>query len=355
MKFYLLLTVLAYFAAFTDAFAKDSGKADPSFVASVETAIGDMSAPWLTDSLRQDLKELTTRLKSKNSSRDLAIASLEGFFAKYGVFAPVILAPSDLLHWQITQTLPMDFIGVTQERRGKSFYVKYALPYGLKSDTRLLRGDQITRLAERESAASPELTLRLRPEPIAAPKTIAVQPSAQNYRETMKIYSEQSMQRFNSGDKKLHYLHVLDCSDLIAPVLAEFANKSAAVDSVIIDLRDSFCLSSTMAAKLISELPSKTKVYFLQNQQTRMGAEDLIIAVKKLRQGTLTIGEPTRGFQNSRQQAQLHNRPEFLYLPSQLSPGSPSNPDYRVKDSFIFAQGKDDLLSAALAIMADQN
>lgn len=307
----------------------------------------ELKKPYLDrDIWLKNAEKLKKIILEKDFSEDEFVTLLNQLIRSAGVPGPTVLIEGSFHYLQMIKPEINFPMGLFAQKRGHAFYVKYVLNPKLE----LKRGDRLEAMPLNVSHKHP-LSLTVKRTPLETAMNHVISYDKRPLKEALYQYSYQSIAAITVDEKLFHYIHILDCSQESLPLVDTWSAKAKKGKTYyMIDLRDSFCLDgAALAAKLRSRL-AESEVIVLQNQGTRLGAEDFIRNLRKsLKTQLKTMGEASAGFSVPREAKKLSNGNLWLYIPDRKEVLSPLSPDVPIKDSYMYAQGKDDLLNEAFA------
>lgn len=352
VKFTQLLCLVCMILMCHKGVAKQEMALSNQLISAVKTALLKNKPAWLSHSTLDKLDKLDNNIKQNPSTVDAAALAIDTILLEAGSASPNLLNAQSLIYWQLNQSLPNNFAGVFSSKIGRYDYVRYPTPLAKLLNIDASRGDRLELIPSQISAEKHKISIKQ--EPLSQAKRFEFEKQKLNYQKVMRVYSQETARSFKLPSKNSMYIHLLDCSSFVEPTFREFIAAEKRNNLVILDLRDSYCESSLTIEKALTVIDRKVPIAFLQNRQTRKGAEDLIQNLRKIRSNILVLGEPSAGYQGDREAITLKDLPWSLNVTKNpLSKTTSIEPDFYIKDSFMFSADADDLLNKALSFLAE--
>ncbi len=282
--------------------------------------------------------------KNKLTDQQFAVA-LNQLLASSGIYSPAVFSTDSFPYLQMLHPEKSHLWGYIAKLHGSASYIQYVLNAG----STLQRGD---RLEKPPSLPKPKgsISLIIKKSPLKANQVLSTPQDHRSLREAFFDFSYRSIGTFTAQNQQHPYIHLLDCGSSSLPLIKTWIGKAKKTAHFFLDLRDCYCEDSTAITATIHKQLPQSKIVILQNKGTRLGAEHLIQSIKSSwRENSVSIGEPTGGFSSPRQALKLSMGDLWLLIPEHKQTVAPLAPDFFTKDSFIYAQGQDDLLNAAQA------
>ncbi|NRA64089.1 MAG: hypothetical protein HRU19_06365 [Pseudobacteriovorax sp.] len=302
--------------------------------------------------LKLDGKKNIERLKQIASSQSLSDRAvdlnLRAILRQSQIGPSLFFRPTDLGYWQMTAKVP-DGKGIfVVEQKGSANYIKYVLPRTLRSTTPIQRGDKITKIISNNKG---DHTVEIQSDPTSLAKKVSYDATTKSYYSMVSDYIQSSSRTIHDKAKKRSwiYLHLIDCSKPLLTLTSRITSQNNKPEAIIIDLRDSYCPSSTDFSRFHSNLDGRP-ITILQNSGTKGGAEKLITLLKASDARVVTtVGEPSAGIADLLGTT-ISNSVIIATNKNTRSFSGPLQPDIFLKDSYIFAKGHDDLLGGYMSL-----
>lgn len=226
--------------------------------------------------------------------------------------------------------------GLITASQGRFSYVKWNL-MPRERHHQLERGARLSRSVPFFTNEQQPIHLSFKRSPIGEEIKVTMTPATKPIQLVLKEYTSRSWQQLQVNHKKVSYVHVLSCD--LQKGHALLKNKF-----LVLDLRDSRCLHAESLRNLAANFD---RVFVLVNAHTSLDSERVAISLQRDKK-VLVFGEPSAGFYGELETISLTSSHGLFLTPKGVLRQPRLEPDYPIRDSFIFAGGQDLLLSESL-------
>jgi hypothetical protein len=261
-----------------------------------------------------------------------------------------ILDETDAQAWALTSAdLPFPDLGAIFHARGNKWTVQYVGRHGQKI---YRRGDAV-KTADfhplRSAQKTPSMSLDLQSSPMSAVRKLQLTVHSQRFTDYVLAETQAAgtiiAQNKNRICLQKAWFWMNDAVNAHLLSRINFQTENCAAQ--LIDLRDSFGLEPIGPLKISKRIPTVVLI----NQETREGAARFALRLKKELTARV-IGESSGQTVLPEQLLSLKTLPWTLV--SYDGPGSPVEPDARIKDSLVYAEGLDSMREEGLLWLREQ-